>query len=129
MFFSNMLCCLLSESSNQRSYLKKQYSISYSLRAVVNLMFFQFLLFHSGMCMLVIADGFRRLILLFLLWFHYLISDKLTWIDPVQIWIALAPKGTGSVPQSMEKRNWNRSKRNWEIPISDQNHSAFSHLH
>ena len=30
--------------------------------------------------------------------------------------------------QSMEKRNWNRSKRNWEIPISDQNRSAFSHL-
>ena len=37
-------------------------------------------------------------------------------------------KRTGSVPQSMEKRNWNRSKRNWEIPISDQNRSSFRHL-
>ena len=79
--------------------------------------------------MLVIADGFRRLILLFLPWFHFLISGKLTGIDLVQIWIALVPKGTGSVPQSMGKRNWSRSKRNWEIPISDQNRSAFSHLH
>ena len=75
--------------------------------------------------MLVIADGFRRLILLFLPWFHFLISGKLTGIDLVQIWIALVPKGTGSVPQSMGKRNWSRSKRNWEIPISDQNRSAF----
>ena len=79
--------------------------------------------------MLVIADGFRRPILLFLLWCHFLIFDKLTGIDPVQIWIALVPKGTGSVPQSMGKLNWSRSKRNWEIPISDQNRSAFSHLH
>ena len=79
--------------------------------------------------MLVIADGFRRPILLFLLWCHFLIFDKLTGIDPVQIWIALVPKGTGSLPQSMGKRNWSRSKRNWEIPISDQNRSAFSHLH
>ena len=79
--------------------------------------------------MLVIADGFRRPILLFLLWCHFLIFDKLTGIDPVQIWIALVPKGTGSVPQSMGKRNWSRSKRNCEIPISDQNRSAFSHLH
>ena len=79
--------------------------------------------------MLVIADGFRRLFLQFLPWFHYLIFDKLIGIDLVQIWIALVPKGTGSVPQSMEKRNWSRSKRNWEIPISDQNRSAFSHLH
>ena len=70
--------------------------------------------------MLVIADGFRLLLLLFLLWYHFLIFGKLTRIDLVQIWIALVPKGTGSVPQSMEKRNWNRSKRNWEIPISDQ---------
>ena len=75
--------------------------------------------------MLVIADGFRRLNLLFLPWFHFLISGKLTGIDLVQIWIALVPKGTGSVPQSMGKRNWSRSKRNWEIPISDQNRSAF----
>ena len=79
--------------------------------------------------MLVIADGFRRPILLFLLWCHFLIFGKLTGIDPVQIWIALVPKGTGSVPQSMGKRNWSRSKRNWEIPISDQNRSAFGHLH
>ena len=70
--------------------------------------------------MLVIADGFRRPILLFLLWYHFLIFGKLTGIDLVQIWIALVPKGTGSVPQSMGKRNWSRSKRNWEIPISDQ---------
>ena len=73
--------------------------------------------------MLVIADGFRRLLLLFLLWYHFLIFGKLTGIDPVQIWIALVPKGTGSVPQSIEKRNWSRSKGNWEIPISDQNRS------
>ena len=73
--------------------------------------------------MLVIADGFRRLLLLFLLWYHFLIFGKLTGIDPVQIWIALVPKGTGSVPQSMEKRNWSRSNGNWEIPISDQNRS------
>ena len=70
--------------------------------------------------MLVIADGFRRPILLFLLWYHFLIFGKLTGIDLVQIWIALVPKGTGSVPQSMGKRNWSRSKGNWEIPISDQ---------
>ena len=31
-----------------------------------------------------------------------------------------SPNGTGSVLQSMEKRNWNRSKKKWEIPISDQ---------
>ena len=79
--------------------------------------------------MLVIADGFRRLFLQFLPWFHYLIFDKLIGIDLVQIWIALVQKWTGSAPQSMEKRNWSRSKRNWEIPISDQNRSAFSHLH
>ena len=79
--------------------------------------------------MLVIADGFRRLFLQFLPWFHYLIFVKLIGIDLVQIWIALVPKGTGSVPQSMEKRNWSRSKRNWDIPISDQIRSAFSHLH
>ena len=79
--------------------------------------------------MLVIADGFRRLFLQFLPWYHFLIFGKLTGIDLVQIWIALVPKGTGSVPQSMEKRNWSRSKRNWEIPISDQNRSDFSHLH
>ena len=85
--------------------------------------------FYDIFFMLVIADGFRRLFLQFLPWFHYLIFDKLIGIDLVQIWIALVPKGTGSVPQSMEKRNWSRSKRNWEIPISDQNRSAFSHLH
>ena len=78
--------------------------------------------------MLVIADGFSRFILLFLPLCYFLIYKKLTGIDPVQIWIALVPKGTGFVLQSMEKLNWNRSKRNWEISISDQIRSAFSHL-
>ena len=78
--------------------------------------------------MLVIADDFCRLILLFLPLCYFLIFDKLTVIDPVQIWILLVQKGTISVLRSMEKRNWNRSKRNWEIPISDQNRSAFIHL-
>ena len=118
-------------------------SLSLFFLQKVNLRFFEVLHFCSGdwffpwkpffiqkslnsfLAMLVIADGFRRLILLFLPWFHFLISGKLTGIDLVQIWIALVPKGTGSVPQSMGKRNWSRSKRNWEIPISDQNRSAF----
>ena len=71
--------------------------------------------------MLVIADGFRRLILLLLLLDHLLILLDPIGINLVQIRIALVPKGTGSVPQSMEKRNW-------EISISDQNRSAFSPL-
>ena len=55
---------------------------------------------------------------------HYLISVKLTGIDPVQIRIPLFPKVTTTALQSMEKQNWN-----WEIPMSDQNRSTFMHLH
>ena len=38
-------------------------------------------------------------------------------------------KTNNSSSQSMEKWNWNRSKRNWEILISGQNRSVFIHLH
>ena len=76
----------------------------------------------NSLIMLVIQLGCCHLILLFKLLNHLLKLWIPTRIDSVLIQESIVPKGTTPVLQSPKK--WN-----WEIPISDQNWSVFTHLH
>ena len=66
--------------------------------------------------------GCCHLIVLFLLLVYFL---KLG----IQIQESIVPKETSPLPKRLEKWDWDKSKRNWDVLISSQISSYFSYLH